>query len=168
LAACHLEGGSIVRTALLSLLAAVPAWALSASAAPLTPAKPSQIVTLITTGTVCPSGGLLAVDQQVLPDGSIAPFTIPPRRVLIVTEVSWLILGGTPSSTATFGLRSETAAATDDPTFFFDSGTTNAQGGSGNLRSVANAVVASGATLCLVGSTGQKQVTVRGFIAKDK
>jgi hypothetical protein len=85
-----------------------------------------------------------------------------------VTEVDWAMVGGTPSTTVTFALRSETPASTLNPSFFLDFTNSDTGGNAGNVRAVSNAIVASGAVLCALGSGGPKQAIVRGFLAKDK
>jgi hypothetical protein len=153
-----------MRIAILFLFAVAHASALAAAAGPLVPTKPSEVVTLAFSGTVCASSSV-ALDQRVLPDGTTVPFAIPEGRVLVVTEVDWQIDGNTPSVTMTFELRALTPAATAT-TFFTDFATSNAEGDAGNVRPVANAIV--GTALCARGSTGVQEAYVRGFLAKDK
>ncbi|MBI3769220.1 MAG: hypothetical protein HY271_12135 [Deltaproteobacteria bacterium] len=68
------------------------AWlgaAVDAGAAPLVPTKGSQRVTVYANGA-CPVGGFtatLAFDQMVQPDGSNTSFTIPPKHILVITDV---------------------------------------------------------------------------------
>jgi hypothetical protein len=75
----------------------------SVSAAPLAPAKPSDIVTLASDGTTCAGSGLL-VNTRILPDGTTTPFAILPKKVLIVTEVEWGVIGVPGSKTFDFYL----------------------------------------------------------------
>ena len=61
-----------------------------ADAAPLGPAKPNQVVTLTAAAEACtipnsPDG--LLYKSQVMPHGTVAPFTIPPGHVLVLTGI---------------------------------------------------------------------------------
>jgi hypothetical protein len=50
--------------------------------------RPNEIITLQGNGTCGPASNR-ALDLQVLPNGSLRPFTIPAGEVLVVTGVSW-------------------------------------------------------------------------------
>ena len=56
-------------------------------AGPLAPSNPSDLVTIRGTGRTCGTSPWRALDQQVNPDGTLSPFTIPPKTVLVVTSV---------------------------------------------------------------------------------
>jgi hypothetical protein len=57
---------------------------------PLSPTKPSDLVTILSTGAKCGSSPWFALDQQVNSDGTLSSFTIPAGQVLIVTGVDWV------------------------------------------------------------------------------
>lgn len=63
-----------------------------ASAAPLAPSKPSDVVTLVTAPEFCniqgPDTGLV-YNTRIQPDGTAEPFTIPLHRVLVITGFDW-------------------------------------------------------------------------------
>lgn len=143
-------------------------------AGPLAPTKASQVVTLTRTSTTCGPPGSYEL-EQVLPDGSLAPFAIPEKSVLVVTgyQVSQNGNGGAIAGhTILFGLLAagvnqalETVVA--DPNSAYSA-----------TRSLApGIIVASGMQLCVVAQdvsnafAGQSNgfgARVYGFIAKDK
>jgi len=80
--------------------------ALTASAGPLAPTKAKQIVTLVPGpgGTVCPPFDeemSLTIDDL----GEDVPFTLPPGKVLMVTDILWM-LDSTPGENAGFYIGS--------------------------------------------------------------
>jgi hypothetical protein len=80
----------IVLLVFLSLLAASEVRA----AGPLAPTRPSEIVTLAASFEPpgCPGGGAGArLDTRVTPEGTYVPLVVPPKRVLVLTEVRWLV-----------------------------------------------------------------------------
>ena len=87
----------------LGLLLACGSLAASASAATVAPRRPSDIVTLVSSGAPCPLpvAGDVLFDVRVLADGTRTPFTLPHGKVLVVTGVEY-----------TTKTRSESAAAT--------------------------------------------------------
>jgi hypothetical protein len=75
-----------------SLMAAAPLEA------GLAPTKGSQLVTLLNSGA-CPITGhpnAVVVQQRVAPDGSTAVFTIPAKKILVVTDVEISSVAQTP------------------------------------------------------------------------
>jgi hypothetical protein len=91
----HYERGSMRRCVCALVTLAWLGAAVDAGAAPLAPTKGSQLVTVYASGP-CPVGGFnasLAFDQIVQPDGSNTGFTIPPKHVLVITDVIATSLG---------------------------------------------------------------------------
>lgn len=76
----------MLRTIAIACLA-VAALAATAGAGSLGPRRASDIVTLATSSTPCPFPvpGDLLFDRQIRPDGTNVAFTLPPRKVLVVT-----------------------------------------------------------------------------------
>jgi len=145
--------------------------ALAAAAAPagavLGPTRASQVVTLISGPRECPLIGD-SFDTQILPDGSMRPFSIPSGQVLVVTEVDWVVAGATPSTFAGFGLMALTLSNSPSTSFFRDGVLADRTGNARHAASVANAVVAPGAQLCIFReSTGDASALVRGFLAPN-
>jgi hypothetical protein len=71
----------------------------------LEPTRPSQIVMLTTSGGAsCGPSEETALDNQVLPDGTRVPFTLPPGQVLVLTGMSWNLFGQTPDRLTVLGL----------------------------------------------------------------
>jgi hypothetical protein len=156
----------LIAAALATLLGATPEPATSAGFAA---AKPSQIVTLRnSSGNDCPFAGE-ALDNQVLPDGTILPFTIPAKQVLVITEVNWGVVFGPASQSAVIGLSVQAPSAMQANAFFVDVVPTDSAGTAGRSSVVANAIVRSGNTLCVDNVTsGTATVIVRGFLTKDR
>jgi hypothetical protein len=143
-------------------------------AGPLAPTRASQVVTLTRTSTACGVPGSYEL-QQILPDGSDAPFAIPANRVLVVTgyQVSQNGAGGAlAGETVGFGLLAGSTNLT------FETVVADANNAYSALRSLSpGIVVASGTPLCVVAQVvsnafaGQSvgfSARVYGFIAKDK
>ena len=77
-------------------LALLACWPASSQA--LEPQKPSDVVTLTTSGAgECGPAGQSRLINQILPDGNLAPFTIRSNEVLVVTGVSWNLNALTPN-----------------------------------------------------------------------
>jgi hypothetical protein len=53
------------------------------------PDAPSQLVTLVSDATLCPSGFSNRLGLRVFPDGSAVPFSIPAGFVLVITDWQW-------------------------------------------------------------------------------
>ena len=74
--------------------AVVAGWlgATVAAADTLAPQKSSQVVRLSSSGASCTIQGAILVDQLQPADGTVpVPFTIPDKKVLVVTGVNWII-----------------------------------------------------------------------------
>jgi hypothetical protein len=75
-------------------LLALPFLASPALAAgPLAPTRASEVVQLFASfnppGCTASAAGA-TLDTRVLPDGTYAPLVIPPKRVLVITDVRWI------------------------------------------------------------------------------
>lgn len=141
----------------------------SATSGPVAPTKPSQLVTLRnSSGNDCPFNGQ-AVDRQILPDGTLQPFTIPPKQVLVVTEINWGVVFGPASQSAIVAVSVQGPSAMPSNAFFVDVVPTDSAGAAGRTSQVANAIVRSGHTLCVDSVTdGTMTMNVRGFLTKDR
>jgi hypothetical protein len=133
----------------------------------LAPAKASDLVTLFTsTKTTCPGGGE-QFDLRVLPDGTIAPFTIPAKQVLVVQSVDWTIGSSVPAGLTVSPTVTLQTGATAIP-ILIGSGTTNSDGGaSGTVLAPPGITVRAGPSLCISGGDFTSAV-LHGFLAKDK
>ena len=141
------------------------------SAGPLAPAKPSQIVTIDNgNGTACPVVGK-ALDSQILPDSSRKPFVIPPKTVLVITEVGWGAVAAQAGKATGIVLTTQAAGEQTTSAFFLDSAVADSTGFASKNNLVANATVSADRTLCVhpTGSGGGTlTVIVRGFLTKAK
>ena len=63
----------------------------------LGPTKPSDLVTIRSSGAKCEPSPWLKLDTQITGDGTLVPFVIPARKVLIVTSIDFR-QGGTGSA----------------------------------------------------------------------
>src|SRR3954463_114733 len=61
----------------------------NSSYAQVQPNAPSDLVTLVSDATLCPSGNANRLGLRIFRDGSAAPFSIPPGLVLIITDWQW-------------------------------------------------------------------------------
>ena len=135
----------------------------AAFAGPLAPSKSSDIVTLTTgPGDACVVTGS-AAHYRVLPDGTRELFSVPDKRVLVVTGIDFVTQVAVPIDVELFVEKAPESAQ------IFVTGVA-AGGGS---AAIPNAIVGSGATLCVRGT--QKDggavavlAVVHGFVAKDK
>lgn len=141
------------------------------SAGVLAPTKPSEIVTLDNGGGIaCPAVGK-AIDQQILPDGSRQPFVIPPKTVLVITEVGWGAVFAQAAKATGVVLSAQAPGDQTANAFFIDAAVSDSVGFATKNGAVANAVVSAGRTLCVhpTGSGGGTlTVIVRGFLTKAK
>lgn len=55
----------------------------------LGPSKPSDLVTIRSSGAKCPPSPWLMLDTQIKGDGTLAPFVIPAGKVLVVTSIDF-------------------------------------------------------------------------------
>ncbi len=143
-----------------------PADALTA---PLAPVKASDVLTLTNSSpTSCGGGGAATIDQVANSDGTIVPFVIPPKKVLVVTGVEWDATGAEGTQFVFLLVRIGGSTAN---TVFRDSAVAGSgQHASGNAV-IPAAVVKSGTQLCaaISGSPSTAPaLVVHGFLAPDK
>jgi hypothetical protein len=142
---------------------ALPSGALEAK-------KPSELVTLRTSGAACTaSPGTRRLDQRVLPDGTTTPFTMPPGRVLVVTGAEWVGDDSDVIESMQLALYVETAAPLPTP-FFVDGVTAGPVSFFFHTSVVPQAVVAGPGPLCAFSGLllDTFVVNVHGFLAKDR
>jgi hypothetical protein len=78
----------------IALVAVAPLLAAAAAVAagPLAPTRPSEVVTLAASldppGCTGGANGT-ALDRMVTPEGTYVPIAIPPKKVLVLTEIRW-------------------------------------------------------------------------------
>jgi hypothetical protein len=134
---------------------------------PVSPSKPSQIVTLFQSGPLCPTEGF-AIADLAMSDGTIAPFVIPPKEVLVVTGFEWLARGGTAGS----GVRANlTTQASGTPTLIYATSTTtfDSDGNASKNEVTPLIVIKPGRTICIFIASGTAIAGfVHGFLAPDK
>ena len=149
--------------------------------AAVVPEKPSDLVTLQAQG-FCPEGGF-DMKLRVLPDGSDQPFSIPPGRVLVITDWQW---GNTVPLVSNFWQSAALTLQTDNPRRSIAVGvagnaTPEAQGTppfnqstSNNASIVGMVVVKPGVHVCVSvfkqnGEQGNPHAAVvHGFLARDE
>jgi hypothetical protein len=149
--------------------------------AAVVPEKPSDLVTLQAQG-FCPEGGF-DMKLQVLPNGTDVPFSIPPGRVLVITDWQW---GNIVTLESNFWQSAALTLQTDNPRRSIAVGvagnaTPGAQGTppfnqstSNNASIVGMVVVEPGVHVCVSvlkqnGEQGFPQAAVvHGFLARDE
>jgi hypothetical protein len=136
----------------------------SSSAGVVAPKKPSDLRTLTGSGAACPgAASLRAVDVQLNPDGTNAPFSIPDKHVLVVTSFD-VQASGSAGASAEVGLfvSNGTGGLSERARC---GGIVGSNGFASASCAIPNgAAVKAGSTLCSAGVV----VNVRGFLAKDK
>jgi hypothetical protein len=148
-------------------LAALASLAVSAPVHALEPKKPSQLVTLVPSET-CAGGEGYLYGNRVNPDGTYAPFTIPPKQVLVLTRWTFLFTGGTTVASAPAALQTESGTTTHARVFFpFD-----ADGRGGGSIELA-APIGAGQVLCGFHSSDAAAVSpfdgfIEGYLTKAK
>ena len=162
-----------VRVATLALLSALLVSGAQASAGPLAPSKPSQLVVARAASTPCPVDGFptsnpFEITWMSTPDGTPVPFAIPAKQMLVVTSVSLVTTGGVANATAQL-LLIAVASPTELSVLAEGYARTDANGLATYQQSFPTGVaVRSGVTLCIAGTTGSTLGSVTGFFAKDK
>jgi hypothetical protein len=148
---------------LVLVLALTPHAALALSAA-----KSSDLVTLESSGTTdpaCPLGGT-PFATRILADGTRAAFTIPAKRVLVITSVDYAFETPIPDGApAVFHVTLQTAIESVNVL----SGATLSNGGfgTGTAEVAAGIAVKPGPALCAEAGT-TRSALLHGFLAKDK
>jgi hypothetical protein len=138
-------------------------FARGALAGVLAPSNASDVVTLSNgPGDPCVvTGG--ALDFRVTPNGTLEPFSVPAKRVLVVTGIDFST--GTTNATSV-ELFVEKVPNTKQ--IFVTSVT-----GGGGSATIPNAIVGPGSSLCVqatlkAGGASTVFAIVHGFFAKDK
>jgi hypothetical protein len=136
-------------------------------AAPLAPAKASDVVGLVSSNADCTGNGK-RIGDRILPNGTVVPFEIPPKRVFVITSAE-IELGGVAAGEY---VRATLFVETDTPATATAVALLNAVGGAngiaiGSLTMPTGIVIARGSRLCLNSATSGGAY-VHGFLAKDK
>jgi hypothetical protein len=154
--------------------AAVLALAVPASAGPLAPSKPSQLVTVRAVSEPCPIKSSPTTTPYQLTsmsssDGNQAAFAIPPKQVFVITSASLVVTNGDPNETAQLVVFGLNAAGTDGTVFVEGYARTDDNGFATFVQTLPTGIaVKSGVRLCALGTTGSTLGAVTGFFAKDK
>jgi hypothetical protein len=138
----------------------------NARAGSLAPSKPSQLVTLNSSGATC-TGGESKLDTQVNGDATSAAFTIPAGMVLVLTGIDWNGTALSAGATSVF-LDLRTASAFELVSLG-GAVTQNPSGQGGGTFGPLNIVVKPGTDIC-VGLNGGGSIfpAGHGFLAKDR
>ena len=140
---------------------------LPVAAQALEPKKPSQLVTLVPSGT-CQSDDGFLYGNRVNPDGSFSSFTIPPKQVLVVTRWAFTFTGGAGTAGTVAALATSDATSALARVYFpFDAD------GSGGGATELSAVVGEGEVLCGFHVSGLQTIApfdgfIEGFLTKAK
>jgi hypothetical protein len=153
----------VLATLTLTLALAQRAWSLE-------PSKASQLVTLTTSGAFCPgtNNSAFAWDQRVNSDGTVKPFTIPNKMVLIVTDIDWRqgLPTGTNQPDELFVYQANPASGGT----LVDSVGVASDGESGADVAVSGVAVKAGHQLCFQvnsGNLSSADAVLHGFLAPD-
>jgi len=160
----------------LPILMLAVATAGTAMAAPLAPSKPSDVVALMPNagdGANTPCGlDEQRVDGVISPaDGSLTPFTIPAKEVLVLTGGTWTGSAGA-NANASLELTLETGSTKNRIVSSPAVRTDSAGFAAGSFTLEPGIVIRPGASLCAtldvdgVGTSVFPRLT--GFLAKDK
>jgi hypothetical protein len=166
------------RIALIASLAAtlLAAAAPNLAAAPLAPSKPSQVVSAMAFPSAGspPCEGLGAGRQPSLlgrPDGTTVPFAIPPKSVLVITSVDFIVTEAPQNTNIALQLfaRDPASAPTAFGNFAMVGGLSDSGGRVfGNAELPAGLVIKPPAIPCGVPTFGEITfLVVHGFFAKD-
>ncbi|HVH06084.1 MAG TPA: hypothetical protein VNE71_08820 [Myxococcota bacterium] len=133
----------------------------------LAAAKSSDLVTLESSGTTdpaCPLGGT-PFATRILPDGTREPFTIPAKRVLVITSVDYVFETPIPDGGPAFFRVS--LQTTEIVPVLSDTTVANTGSAAGRAEAAAGVAVRAGPPLCAdAGIT--RSALLHGFLAKDK
>jgi hypothetical protein len=149
----------------------------NSSYAQVQPNAPSDLVTLVSDATLCPSGNSNRLGLRVFPDGSEAPFSIPAGLVLIITDWQWgpvftreanhweiaeLTLETPQRSVATVAVSGNTTPGAQ--------ATSNSNQFTGSNPSVHGMIaVKPGVTVCMSSSSDVRaRAIVHGFLMQDR
>lgn len=135
---------------------------------PLAPSKPSQIVTLDTSGAPCPFAGF-AVEDSIASDGTeMTSFVIPPNQVLVVTGLEWSATQGTAGDSVTAILQTQ-ATGTIIADYANSTTTFDPTGVAFKNDVTPQIAIRPGRTICIFVTNGTfNYARVHGFLAPDK
>jgi hypothetical protein len=156
------------RLTTLTLALLVACWPATSQA--LEPTRPSEVVTLTTSGGgECLSAGQTRLINQILFDGTVAPFAIRRNEVLVVTGVSWNLSFQSPNGNVPIAIASQTDASTVQARFFTGA-LADAVGNSTGSALVPNVVLNVTQFLpCVNFPQGQSGgIFVHGFVQPNK
>jgi hypothetical protein len=129
-------------------------------------AAADQIVTLTTSsGGECLSAGQTRLTNQILADGTLAPFTIGANEVLVLTGISWNLSNRPPNANIPVFIASQTDANSVRGRFFAGA-QTDALGNSAGSALIPNVVLDVQSFLPCVGlpQGGSGGILVYGFL----
>jgi hypothetical protein len=156
--------------ALVVALLLSPTFVARSGAAALAPKRASDLRTVTASKQHgCPSLFGFAVDTVQNPDGTTAPFVVPPGNVFIITSWEWIACASTPDGHSLAVRLSADNGSLTDPFLSIGTGTasstssTNCSGGS--VQTPPGVAVKSGTTLCIVDPNAT--IVVHGFITRD-
>jgi hypothetical protein len=140
---------------------------------PLSPTKPSDLVTIQTSFQSCNGTPWKALDQQMNPDGTLSPFTIPAGQVLVVTGVDFVSRRtGSAGHSAEFFLFPSAANINVNNLPIVDTmAPGNSDGQAGASIAVTGVAIKAG-TPCWglndISSMGAASVLVHGFLTAER
>jgi hypothetical protein len=151
------------------------ALAVPASAGPLAPTRPSQVVTLLTSAVTDSACGSTAypVDLMRIADGSVVPFEAPPKQVFVVTSMEVYGVASEVNRRYRFALLVENSPPIVGGSLLHgDAGLTDAAGNyAASVVEPTGVVVPPGALLCSQVDGPSEQpahARVHGFFTKNK
>ena len=163
-----IPAAQLARVPLCALLIAAP----PASAGPLAPSKPSQLVTARALGTECPfddsepSNSARLIDSMTTIEGTTQPFVIPPKQALVITSVH-ILAGGAPDTNV--GMNLIVLNGSGVAILVERSGRTDAGGSvTVDVTLPSGLPVRAGNQLCVASSVLGVGGSVTGFFVKDK
>lgn len=145
----------------ISFLLSTQALAVSVGA----PMKASEIVSLVPSGT-CVQGSR-AFGLRLMPDGTLAPFSIPTGKVLVLTAIDWSGFAYGPGELAFFGLMIENGSF--EVGLYQSYALSDPAGNAGRDAPLPSLVVKSGHRICgknANASTGS--ALLQGFLTADR
>lgn len=133
---------------------------------------PRNLITLRGT-TACPGfPSALAITEQILPDGSVAPFSLPKQKVLFVTDFHWSLSGGSGVPGTHVGVEFELVRNESGISLFRTSRIVDSFGNADSTEHFESGfAINQQATLCAFPQfSGDPSfiVTVNGFLDKAK
>jgi hypothetical protein len=161
------------------VLAALPLLAPFAAhaAGPIGPARASEALTLVASYDPPGCTGAVAgekLDRVLQPDGTWAPLAIPPKRVLVLTEIRWVAANPLAANEeVTVNLRPGANQPGIGGVALPGSRLDASGRGSGQVKLEPGVVIRSAADLCVTlfasdGAFAPGNLSGSGFLAKDK